>query len=127
MGFQQSYVKFESREAMNTELMKYWERDREDDAASVIGVVVAKRELQSRGIEQNEALLVLSGARYVQHLPELQEYLGIKADQVIFIDSFGPIFSTDDEKEWHRYIDDTFTYYPFDEADEGQPFNAGNV
>jgi len=81
MGFQQSYCKFESREKLNEELTKYWKRDREGDAADIIGVVVAKKELKSWGIEENEALLVLSGARYVQNVVALEEELGIKADR----------------------------------------------
>jgi|GEM_PF-2549117 len=122
MGFQQSYIKFESKEKLNEELMKYWKRDKEEDAAVVIGVVVAKRGLQSWGIEKNEALLVLSGARYLQRIIVLEEELGIKADRVIFIDSFYPIgLLEDDGKDLHKFIDDTFTFYAFHEEDVGQP------
>lgn len=86
MGRQQSYVKFEDKETLITELKRYDQRDTKDFQTYVIGMVETIKPMHP--FAKGELALILGGERYGQRNPvNLKEETGIEnAQQIVFID-----------------------------------------
>lgn len=86
MGRQQSFVKFESKEVLVSELKKYDERNNREYQTYVIGVVETIKPIQP--FSKGELALVMGGERYGQrNTNNLKEETGIEnADHIVFID-----------------------------------------
>lgn len=118
MGYQQSFVKFTSKEALKVELKKYRGRDNVKDDARVYGVTKVIKGIQGKDIKKGQLMAIVGGERYAQRSEErILEYMGLEeVDRVIFLDNVD--FVDRSNGDLTRFLNDHFLELSENEVDE---------